>query len=105
MQHNIDPGDIAMIVEFDAVKNKTLTDTDKKIFLVREAAEASYYCHAFPIPVFPDEDPRYVATKETRDHWTKWFTRDRNNNDKGIIYFYQLSQEYLEELTKQVERR
>ncbi len=81
----LDPGDIDLVVEVDAAL--FLGSARVQELLSGPAARSEFCCDAYPLIVFPENDPNYEAvTAQGRAYWRKWFGRDRQNREKGRVW-------------------
>ncbi len=77
--------------DIDLVILVGLPDVKPDIFvhnqlLNKYGSKDKYHVDAYLIIVCPEDDPRYdVLTKKTMEYWDKWWSHDRNNNEKGYI--------------------
>jgi hypothetical protein len=81
----LDPGDIDLVVEVDAL---LFLESDRlQKLLSGPGAKDEFSCDAYPLIVYPENDPRHAAvTAQGRAYWRKWFGRDRQNHDKGRVW-------------------
>jgi hypothetical protein len=85
-----DPGDIDIVVHFDALKLNSIQERDAIIsrLLHRINTKHIFNCHTFPVPVYPPHDRRRVQTQLQSKKWEKWFSQDKvTKKPKGLIEF------------------
>lgn len=81
----LDPGDIDLVVEVGA--SLFLESARLQELLSGPDAKPEFCCDAYPLIVFPENDPHYEAvTLRGRAYWRKWFGRDRQDREKGRVW-------------------
>ena len=89
--NKINPKDIDIVVHFDPQKHRSMIDQlDFEIqfqYAQENDIKKTFNCHTFYIPIYPEEDPRYIVTVKQFDYWKNIFSRDKKDNDRGFIEF------------------
>lgn len=80
-----DPNDIDIVTIVNANENFSTTGELFKTFLTIGGSKEKYLVDAYFIPVYSEEDPRYIITKQYFDYWSNFFGHDRRNRPKGLI--------------------
>ena len=79
------PGDIDL-VNLVELQSFTPTEFVRNKLHTKYGSVRKYQVDAYVIIVCPEDDPRYdVLTKKTMEYWDKWWSHDRNDNEKGYI--------------------
>ena len=85
----INPQDIDIVVHF--YSNNHCSTIDQLEFEIgfqyadQNDTKKGYHCHAFYVPIYPKDDPRYVLTVTFANKWKKLFSSDRDENARGLI--------------------
>lgn len=103
--NKVDPGDVDMVIVIDALKANQLSPLQQQQFVIKKTAKALYHCDSYVVPVFPEGDPRRAITDYWYEYWTKWFCKDRQNCEKGIIEFDLLSVDHKTQFAAEVAKR
>ena len=89
--NKLNPEDIDIVVHFDPKKYRSMIDQLDFEIKFQYAQESDikkmFYCHAFYVPTYPENDPRYILTVKQSNMWKKFFSTDKNGNDRGLIEF------------------
>jgi hypothetical protein len=84
------PNDIDLVIHFDGMKlhqSEKLREHFRRL-IDRTEMKHLYKCHPQCVLVYPQTEPdlySYYILKYK--FWRKWFSRDRDGNDKGLIEF------------------
>lgn len=103
--NKVDPGDVDMVLLIDGPKADRLSPLQRQQFVTEKMAKALYHCDSYVVPVFTEEDQRRPITDYWYEYWKKWFCKDRQNCEKGIIEFDLLSTEYKVQFAAEVAKR
>lgn len=82
-----DPHDIDLVLHFDAVemnKDGKAAQFRREVGGMRDIY-SNYGCHVFIVPEYPPDDPRYQSGLDKSNHWKKFFSKDRNDNPRGLV--------------------
>jgi hypothetical protein len=88
--YKTDPGDIDIVVHYDALKLNSLQNREsiKDLFLDQLNARKKFQCHTLTVPIYPKHDPRYILTFISYNKWKNWFSQDKiTHKPKGLIEF------------------
>jgi len=83
-----EPNDLDIVVHYDvniANKLNKITFAEKMAFNDQSSIKKEYMCHTFPIPIYPTNDPRNILSEKQSNKALKWFSKDRDGIEKGIV--------------------
>nr|WP_320161474.1 hypothetical protein [uncultured Methanoregula sp.] len=95
----VDPTDVDLIVYIDALlliqchEEHNLWNN-----LNEDMIHDTYKCHTFLVFIYPEDDPRYEHALHVREHWEKWFSKDRSDRPRGAISLDLISTQYRSDL-------
>ncbi|GLI46031.1 DUF6932 family protein [Methanoculleus bourgensis] len=93
-----DPQDIDMVIHLDGEKFSRIPDPfEFRMNFNPDDIHALYDLHTFIILHYPEGDPRENFQRKQCEKCKRWFTRDRNKNQKGIIEFDMVSEQRVGE--------
>lgn len=98
-----DPGDIDLVVHINFEKHRSLIDsTEFELkFLDYDKIKKEHCCHTFYVPTYPKDDPRYQVTIYYSEMWREFFSKDREENEKGLIEFDLSSEKHQYHIKKE----